>query len=43
MIPVELAMDKYYWFVAPAKFTSPEEIDNVAKVETEKFFRKDIC
>jgi hypothetical protein len=43
LIPVELAVDQYYGFVAPAKFTSPEEIDNVAKVETEKFFRKDIC
>jgi len=43
LMPVELAVDKYYGFVAPAKFTSPEEIDNVVKVETEKFFRKDIC
>jgi bifunctional DNA-binding transcriptional regulator/antitoxin component of YhaV-PrlF toxin-antitoxin module len=42
LIPVELAVDKYYGFVAPAKFTSPEEIHKVVKVETEKFFRKDI-
>jgi bifunctional DNA-binding transcriptional regulator/antitoxin component of YhaV-PrlF toxin-antitoxin module len=42
LIPVELAVDKYYGLVAPAKFMSPEEIDDVAKAETEKLFRKDI-
>jgi len=42
LIPVELAVDKYYGLVAPPKYTSPEEIDDAAKAETEKLFRKDI-
>jgi bifunctional DNA-binding transcriptional regulator/antitoxin component of YhaV-PrlF toxin-antitoxin module len=42
LIPVKPAVDKYYGLVAPPMYTSPEEIDDAAKAETEKLFRKDI-
>jgi bifunctional DNA-binding transcriptional regulator/antitoxin component of YhaV-PrlF toxin-antitoxin module len=42
LIPVKPAVDKYYGVAAPAKFTSPEEIDDAAAFETEKLLRKDI-
>ena len=42
LIPLKPAVDKYYGIAAPARFTSPEEIDDAAKVETEKLLRSDI-
>jgi len=42
LIPVKPAVDKYYGLVAPPKYTSPEEIDDAAKAETENLFRKNI-
>jgi len=40
LIPLKPAVDKYYGIAAPARFTSPEEIDDAAKVETEKLLRR---
>jgi len=42
LIPVKPAVDKYYGIAAPARFTSPEEIDDAAAVETERLLRKDL-
>jgi bifunctional DNA-binding transcriptional regulator/antitoxin component of YhaV-PrlF toxin-antitoxin module len=42
LIPLKSAVDKYYGIAAPARFTNPEEIDDAAKVETEKLLRSDI-
>lgn len=42
LIPAKPAVDKYYGIAAPARFTSPEEIDDAAAVETERLLRKDL-
>jgi hypothetical protein len=42
LIPVRPAVDKYYGIAAPTRFTSPEEIDNAATLETEKLLREDL-
>jgi len=42
LIPVRPAVDKYYGVAAPARFTSPEEIDDAAALKTKKLFRKDL-
>jgi hypothetical protein len=34
-------VDRYYGIAAPARFTSPEEIDDAAKAETEKLLRRE--
>ena len=42
LIPVRPAVDKYYGIAAPTRFTSPEEIDDAATLETEKLLREDL-
>uniref|UniRef100_A0A7J3X4Q0 AbrB family transcriptional regulator n=1 Tax=Thermofilum pendens TaxID=2269 RepID=A0A7J3X4Q0_THEPE len=42
LIPVKPAVDKYYGVAAPARLTTPEEIDDAVKAETEKLLRPDL-
>ena len=42
LIPVKPAVDKYYGVAAPARLTTPEEIDDAVKAEAEKLLRADL-
>jgi len=42
LIPVKPAVDKYYGIASPAKYTSPEEIDDAIRAETEELLKKDL-
>lgn len=42
LTPVKPAVDKYYGIAAPAKLTSPEEIDDAVKIKTEKILEADL-
>jgi len=41
--PIKPAIEKYYGIAGKPKYTSPEEIDEAIKNETEKILKKDIC
>jgi len=40
--PVKPAVDKYYGVAAPARYTTPEEVDRAAEEETRRLLSQDL-